>query len=98
MNKLVRIKVGFLARISGQSGGLLGMLAGTFYSIGGFVYDLLFASLNIGTAMAFMALLIMPLLFAVMFFLIGAIIASIYNLGAQFGLQLCYSSDCFTQK
>ena len=53
----------------------LGLVCGVFYSVGGFFYDLLTIGLNWGTAMAFMALVGMPLTFATFGFLSGALIA-----------------------
>ena len=45
--------------------GLLGLLAGILYSVGGLIYDLVTTgSLNPGTALAFLALIGMALLFA----------------------------------
>lgn len=53
----------------------LGLACGVFYSVGGLFYDLLTIGLNWGSAMAFMALVGMPLIFATSGFLFGSLIA-----------------------
>jgi hypothetical protein len=53
----------------------LGLVCGVFCSVGGLVYDFLMIGLNRGTAMAFMALVGMPLIFGTVGFLFGALIA-----------------------
>ena len=53
----------------------LGLVCGVFYSVGGLVIDLLTTGLNWGTAMAFMALVGMPVAFGAFGFLCGALIA-----------------------
>ena len=55
----------------------LGLACGVLYSFGGLVIDLLTIGLNWGTAMAFMALLGMPLIFGTFGFLSGALIAMV---------------------
>lgn len=61
-------------RVAGWSA-LLGLAFGVLYSFGGFFYDLLTTGLNWGTAMAFGALVGMPLIFWVVGFSLGALIA-----------------------
>ena len=53
----------------------VGLGCGVLYSFGGLVIDLLTIGLNRGTAMAFMALIGMPLLFGAFGFLAGVVIA-----------------------
>jgi len=53
----------------------LGLAFGVLYSVGGFFVDLLTIGLNWGTAMAFGALVGMPLIFAALGFLVGALVA-----------------------
>ena len=53
----------------------LGLACGVLYSVGGLVTDLLTTGLNWGTAMAFMALVGMPVLFGAVGFLSGAVFA-----------------------
>lgn len=52
---------------------LLGLVCGLLYSVGGFVYDLLTVGLNWGTAMAFMAIAGMPVIFGAVGFLAGGL-------------------------
>jgi len=54
---------------------ILGFFCGVLYSVGGFFVDLFTIGLNRGTALAFMALVGMPLIFGVVGFLAGLIIA-----------------------
>jgi hypothetical protein len=53
----------------------LGLACGVLYSFGGLVVDMLTVGLNWGTAMAFMALVGMPVIFGTVGFLLGALIA-----------------------
>lgn len=61
----------------------LGLACGVLYSVGGFIVDVLTIGLNWGTAMAFMALVGMPVVFGAVGFLGGALIA-VVALGAGF--------------
>jgi len=59
----------------------LGLIAGILYSFGGAIYILLSSgSVNLGTAIAFLALIGMPIIFYVIGFVAGLIEASLYNL------------------
>ena len=62
---------------------LLGLIAGIIYSIGGVIVDLFTIGLNWGTAMAFMALVGMPVSFAAIGFMLGLVEAVLYNLFAK---------------
>ena len=53
----------------------LGLFCGVLYSFGGFFYDLFTTGLNWGTAMAFGALIGMPVVFGTFGFVLGALIA-----------------------
>ena len=55
----------------------LGLVCGVLYSVGGLVVDVLTIGLNWGTAMAFMALVGMPIVFGTFGFLSGALFALI---------------------
>ena len=67
----------FLATIMGG----LGVIAGLIYSVGGLFYDILTTgSVNWGTALAFGAIIGMPLLFSGFGYVTGAIGAFLYNL------------------
>ncbi|RDI91114.1 hypothetical protein Ob7_06623 [Thermosipho africanus Ob7] len=58
----------------------LGILSGFIYSIGGLIYDLLkTGSVNMGTFLAFLAIIGMPLLFYVIGFIFGIIEALMFN-------------------
>ena len=83
MKRLKRIGVLFLAKLQAMIMAVVGLLAGIIYSVGGFIYELSSSSLNWGTALAFGALIGMPLLFALFGFVAGATGAVIYNLIAK---------------
>ncbi len=51
----------------------LGLVCGVLYSVIGLVYDVLTGGVNWGTAMAFMAIVGMPVLFGAFGFLCGAL-------------------------
>ncbi len=53
----------------------LGLVCGVLYSVGGLIIDVLTIGLNWGTAMAFMALIGMPVIFGAFGFLFGALVA-----------------------
>ena len=73
--------------------GLLGLLAGILYSFGGLLIDTLVTigwitssetpGLSYGTILAFGALLGMPIIFAVVGFVVGIIGAILYNIFAK---------------
>jgi len=80
MAKLKKIKVLSLAIFQGVLFGHLGLVAGVLYSFGGAIYDIFTTgSVNFGTALAFLALIAMPILFAVFGFILGIIEAVLYN-------------------
>ena len=56
-------------------GAYVGLVCGVLYSFGGLVVDLLTIGLNLGTLMAFGALVGMPLVFGTFGFFCGALIA-----------------------
>ena len=81
MAKLKKIRIFSLAILQGILFSYVGLLCGIFYSFGGFIYDLATTgSLNLGTALAFFALIGMPLIFASFGFIVGIILAVLYNL------------------
>ena len=88
MSKLQHIGVLFTAKLAALSMGVLGLIAGLFYSFGGFFFELFTNSLNSGTALAFLALIGMPLMFAASGFLAGGTVALIYNVAARLGFQI----------
>lgn len=68
-----------LAKIQTIVFAFIGLLAGILYSFGGAIYDGLNNQLSWGTALAFLALIGMPLLFALAGFIFGLIEALLYN-------------------
>lgn len=83
MAKLKRIGVLSSAKLQAILMALLGLVAGISYSFGGAIYELTTGSLNSGTALAFLALIGMPVVFAIVGFIGGAIGAFLYNLVAR---------------
>jgi hypothetical protein len=61
----------------------LGLACGVLYSVGGFLYDLFTTGLNGGTAMAFGALIGMPVIFATAGFALGALGAAMIGVIRQ---------------
>lgn len=57
----------------------LGLACGVLYSVGGLIIDLRTIGLNWGTAMAFMAIVGMPVLFGAVGFLAGALIGLVWR-------------------
>lgn len=82
--KLRKVGILFFAKLQGIVLAMIGLAAGIVYSFGGAVYDVLTTgSMNLGTVLAFLALLGMPVLFGSLGFITGAIEAAIYNLTAR---------------
>jgi hypothetical protein len=79
MARLKRLGVLFFAKLQGIVMAFVGLIAGILYSFGGAIYELLTGTLNSGTALAFFALIGIPLLFGVVGFVAGAIEAVLYN-------------------
>ena len=81
MARLKKIRILSLAKLQGILLAYVGLLCGILYSFGGLIYDLVTTgSLNLGTALAFFALVGMPLSFASFGFVTGLILAVLYNL------------------
>ena len=61
----------------------VGLIAGILYSFGGAIYDVLTSgSVYWGTALAFLAIIGMPIVFASFGFIVGLIEVYLYNLFA----------------
>ena len=88
MAKISRLGVTSLAKLLTLMMAALGFLAGLLYSLGGFFLELGAGTLNTGTALAFLALIGMPLLFGLGGFVAGLILAPLYNLLARLGIKL----------
>jgi hypothetical protein len=84
MTKVKKIGVLSFAKFQAILMSFVGLIAGILYSFGGAIYDLLTTgTVNWGTALAFLALLGMPILFATFGFMVGLIEAFLYNLFAR---------------
>lgn len=88
MARIIRLGAASLAKLLALMMASLGFLVGVLYSVGGFLFELSAGTLNSGTALAFLALLGMPLLFALAGCVAGLILAPLYNSLAQFGFGL----------
>jgi hypothetical protein len=69
---------------------LLGLVAGIIYAFGGLIFDLFTRGINVGSGLAMLAVLGMPLLFAAIGFFVGIVEAYLFNLlaGKFGGLEL----------
>ncbi len=90
MTKLKKIGVLSSSKLFAFLMAFTGLIAGILYSFGGAIYDVLTTGLNLGTALAFLALLGMPIIFAIPGFIAGAIGAFLYNVVAGWvgGLEI----------
>lgn len=79
MAKSMTIRVFSFARFQAVLATPLGLIAGILYSFGGAVYELATDSLNSGTALAFFALIGMPVTFAASGFVLGLVEALLFN-------------------
>ena len=61
-------------KVVGRWGAYLGIALGVLYSFGGLVADYLTTGLNLGTALAFLALVGMPVIFWGLGFALGAVV------------------------
>ena len=80
--KTTNINIIELARFHAFVMTILGLGAGILYSVGGAVYDYNTTGLNTGTALAFLALIGMPLLFGTLGVIVGLIEGIIFNIFA----------------
>ena len=81
-------------KLQGILFGLLGIVAGIIYGVGGFIIDALVSlgwvtsadtpGLSIGTLLAMTALIIMPVLFFLVGFVMGLVEALLYNIALKF--------------
>ena len=88
-----RLGVFPLAKFQAVLFALIGLLAGMLYSVGGLVIDVLVSSgwmttasttgVGGGTALAFLAIVGMPILFGACGFIVGILEAALYNLSLR---------------
>lgn len=70
----------FFVRPLAATFAILGLLAGLAYALGGFFMELSSGTLNAGSALAFLAILGMPCLFALAGALLGLVVGVAYRL------------------
>jgi len=96
MKKIKRILPFPFAKLQAILAAHLGLLLGIFYAFGGLIYDLLTThSVNLGTGLAFLALLGMPLLLAIGGFFLGLLEALLYNVFSRWYGGISYRKDFF---
>ena len=98
--KTKKIHVFFYAKLQATLMALLGLIAGIIYSLGGLLWELTVGiPLNLGTILAFLALLGMPALFAMVGFITGSISALLYNRAALWveGIEIDPNHDIILQ-
>ena len=95
MARLTRLGVIFFAKLQAAVMTCVGLIAGILYSFGGALYELFTGTLNSGTALAFLALIGMPLLFGLAGFAAGAIGALLYNVAAKWfgGIEMDFDQE-----
>jgi len=80
MTKVKKVGILSFAKLQAVLLALVGLIAGIIYSFGGVIYDLVTTgSVNRGTALAFLALLGMPVTFAAFGYTLGFVEAFLYN-------------------
>lgn len=92
MSQVKEIKVLSFARLQAVLMAFVGLVAGIFYSFGGFIIDVLVSTglitttstpgVGFGTVLAFLALIGMPIIFAIFGFITGIIGAYLYKSSA----------------
>ncbi len=93
MSKLGKLRVLSVARFQAVLLAPVGLICGIIYSFGGFVYDVVTTGgVNLGTALAFLALIGMPVLSGAFGFAAGLIEAVLYNFFARWygGIELSF--------
>ena len=97
-SKLKRIDVLSFAKLQAVMMSFLGLLAGILYSFGGAIYDLFTTGLNIGSALALLALVGMPFIFLVFGFVIGLVEVFLYNLFSRRfgGIEINFEENSIT--
>ncbi len=100
MEKIKKIGIISFGKFQAVLGALIGLVCGILYSFGGLIIDILVTigwvvsaetpGLSFGTLLAFGALIGMPVIFAVVGFLLGLFEAVLYNLFAKWfgGLRI----------
>ena len=63
------------AKKGARWGAVIGLALGILYSVGGLIIDVMTIGLNAGTALAFMALIGMPVIFGAIGWIIGLLFA-----------------------
>ena len=90
MTKVKKLNVLGLIKLHTIAFSIVGLIAGILYGGGGFVYDALYGSINHGTALALLAIPVMPILFGGVGFVIGAVEGILITLLAKLfrGIEL----------
>ncbi len=83
MAKLEKVETFSLAKPLAIALALVGLVAGILYAVVGAAYDVLRGKVGIGTALAFLAPIGMPSMFATFGFIVGTIGAFLYNFVAE---------------
>jgi hypothetical protein len=105
MEKLKNIRILSFAKFQSVLMALVGIMCGIIYSIGGLIIDALVSmgllsfesvsspGLSYGTILAFGALVGIPIIFAIIGFLVGIVEAVLYNLFARWFGGLKFDFD-----
>lgn len=83
MKRVQKLKVVDYAKVNTVISAFAGFVAGLIYSFVGLAVDVATIGLNKGTALAFIAIPLMPLYFAVAGAIVGLVGAALYNYSAK---------------
>ncbi len=83
MEKIKKIDIFLYAKLQGIVVGLIGLVCGVLYATIGTIIDLSTIGLNAGTALAYLAIIGMPVIFASFGFATGLIGGFLYNYSAK---------------
>jgi hypothetical protein len=95
MKRVQHVRVVSFAHLQALLAALVGFIAGILYSFGGAVYDIFTTGVNMGTALAFLALIGMPVTFGACGFVLGLVEAVLFNAFAQWvgGVSIDFMED-----
>lgn len=80
MTKLKRLEVLSVAKLQAVLMAVIGLITGIFYALLGAAFSVLAGPAGLGGGLGFFAIIVLPIIYAVIGFILGAISAFLYNL------------------